>query len=311
MGVRARRVGTAPPTGPAQATSIAWTVDSVLAASAAGLGNNEIAYNLGLLDVRADNDLLVTTANGAVASLTSGQGLGGILTQGAAGSQPSHSSADDWLVFAAGSANDTAGGDWLDHQGDIRQRYRDTANALGVFYMLFRLAALPTWQSTLLRVGANSGTYTRRQARGYEVFVTTAGQLRLAREGNTSGTYQQVDAPTVIAANAWYATAVVLADSRASGTVNGASDLASRIFLKSKPGGTHPGMGSASTPAQAIPNDSTLGINIGRATWANFASREGFFNGLRLHSVGFDANPPITDAGIENNLDKLLARVAT
>ncbi len=304
IGVRARRQGGPAPSG--QSTAMAWQGETTLGASASGLANNDVAYNAGLLDFRADIDALVTAANGPVSQLASGQGLAGTLTQSTAANQPAHAAANDWVAFTAASSTD-ANGDFLAN-ASIRDRYRATGNALGVFYMLFRVAAIPTWNSVILRVGAASGTYTNFLLRSYVLRMMTTGELWLGRGGNTTGENRVATMGGPFLADEWIAAAFVLNDSRASGVTNGASDQVSRLLAKTKPGGSHPALTSAATVAQNVAVDASTLCEVGRARY-NASTADSYCNGLRLHSLGFDAEPPVTDAAIELVLNRLLARV--
>jgi hypothetical protein len=304
IGLRARRPDGAAPSG--QTTTVAWRGESTMQASASGLANNDLGYTAGMFDFRADNDGLVTTANGAVSQLASAQGFGGTFVQAAAANQPVHAAANDWVAFTAASSTD-ANGDFLANT-TIRDRYRTTANALGVFYMLFRVAAIPTWNSVLLRVGAASSTYTNFLLRSYALRMMTTGELWLGRGGNITGENRVATMATPFLADEWIAAAFVLNDSRSAGVTNGASDLVSRLFAKTKPGGSHPTLSTAVTVAQNVPVDASTVCEIGRARY-NASTADSYANGFRLHSLGFDAEPPVTDAAIELVLNRLLARV--
>jgi hypothetical protein len=310
MGVRARRFDAVPPAGPTQTTRITWGVDSTFTATAGGLANNELTFNQGLLDARADNDATITTANGPVSAWASGQGITGSVTQGSAALQPAHVAASNWVQLTAASQSDLATGDFLSLPDPVRDRYRTTTNALGIVYLLVQVGTLPTWQSTLVRIGANSSTYPNFFQRSYRLYTGTTGTIAISRGGNGSGDERTAPIGGVITPNQWVAIGWVLNDSRLAGTVNGAPDQLSRLFVKTLPGGNAPSMQAAATAAMSVVADATYIADLGRSRWNNFTSADHYFNGLRVHSLGFDAQPPITDAAIENNLDRLLARVA-
>jgi hypothetical protein len=268
--------------------------------------DNEIAYGAGLFDFRADNDALVSTADGAVSALASAQGFPGTFTQVSVTNRPVHAAASDWVSFAAASSGDTAG-DFLVNE-NIRDRYRGTSNALGVFYLLFRYNTLPTWNNMILRVGAQSDAFTNFLLRGYGLRMMSTGLLWLGRGGNNTNENRVATMSGAFTANEWIAAALVLNDSRAAGTTTGSSDLVTRLFAKTKPAGSHPVLTSAATVAQFVPADPTLLCEVGRSRF-NGASVDSHCNNLRLHSLGFDAAPPISNEAIEAVLDTLLARV--
>ncbi|MCU0986396.1 MAG: hypothetical protein MUC89_15910 [Acetobacteraceae bacterium] len=268
--------------------------------------NREIAYNAGLFDFRADNDSLVSTAGGAVSALTSGQGFAGTFTQSAPANQPQHSTANDWVSFGAASTSDTAG-DFLTNI-NIRDLYRSSSNALGVFYLLFRYNSLPTWNNMIVRVGAQSDVYTNFLLRGYGLRMMSTGLLWLGRGGNNTNENRIATLSGAFAANEWIACAFVLNDSRSAGTTTGAADQISRLFAKTKPTGSHPTLSAAATTAQFVPADPTVLCEIGRSRF-NGSSVDSHCNDFRLHSLGFDSRPPISDQAIETVLDTLLARV--
>lgn len=285
---------------------MAWRGETSLRASASGLANNDLSYTAGMFDFRADSDGLVTAANGPVSQLASAQGFAGTFAQATAANQPAHASANDWVAFTAASSTD-ANGDFLANVS-IRDRYRASANALGVFYMLFRVAAVPTWNTVILRVGAASGTYTNFLLRAYALRMMTTGELWLGRGGNVTGENRVATMGGPFLADEWIAAAFVLNDSRAAGVTNGPSDQVSRLFAKTKPGGSHPSLTVAATVAQNVPVDASTLCEVGRARY-NASAADSYANGLRLHSLGFDAEPPVTDAAIELVLNRLLARV--
>jgi hypothetical protein len=304
IGLRARRPDGAAPSG--QATTVGWRGESGLRASASGLANNDLSYTAGMFDFRADSDGLVTTANGPVSQLASGQGFGSTFVQATAANQPAHAAANDWVAFTAASSTD-ANGDFLANT-TIRDRYRTTANALGVFYMLFRVAAIPSWNTMLLRVGAASSTYTNFLLRAYALRMMTTGELWLGRGGNITGENRVATMGGPFLADEWIAAAFVLNDSRSAGVTNGTADQVTRLFAKTKPGGSHPALTTAATVAQNVPVDATTLCEVGRARF-NASTADSYANGLRLHSLGFDAEPPVTDAAIDLVLNRLLARV--
>jgi hypothetical protein len=304
IGVRARRPDGAAPSG--QVTTMAWRGESALRASASGLANNDLSYTAGLFDFRADSDGLVTAAGGPVSALASGQGFSASFTQATAANQPAHATANDWVAFTAASSTD-ANGDFL-ASTTIRDRYRGTANALGVFYLLFRFAAVPAWNSVILRVGAASSTYTNFLLRSYTLRMLTTGELWLGRGGNITGENRVATMGGAFQADEWIAAAFVLNDSRAAGVTNGASDQVTRLFAKTKADGSHPALTAAATVAQTVAADGTTLCEVGRARY-NASAADSYANGLRLHSLGFDAEPPVTDAAIELVLNRLLARV--
>jgi len=304
IGVRARRPDGAAPSG--QVTTMAWRGETTLRASASGLANNDLGYNAGMFDFRADSDGLVTAANGPVSQLASNQGFAGTFVQGSAANQPAHAALNDWVAFTAASNTD-ANGDFLANVS-IRDRYRSGANALGVFYLLFRVAAIPTWNSVILRVGAASATYTNFLLRSYALRMMTTGELWLGRGGNITGDNRAATMGGPFLADEWIAAAFVLNDSRTAGVTNGAPDQVSRLFAKTKTGGSHPTLTVAATVAQNVPIDASTLCEVGRARY-NASAADSYANGLRLHSLGFDAAPPITDTAIELVLNRLLARV--
>jgi hypothetical protein len=289
--------------------SLTLTIGLVEEATAPSLpphAHHEISYTAGLLDFRADNDGLVTTANGTVTDLASGQGFAGSFTQPSATNRPQHSAANDWVSFSAASTSDTAG-DFLTN-ANIRDRYRGTSNALGVFYMLFRFNALPTWNNMILRVGAQSDAFTNFLLRGYGLRMMNTGLLWLGRGGNNTNENRVATMSGAFAANEWIAAAFVLNDSRAAGTQTGAADQVTRLFAKTKAMGSHPVLTSAATAAQFVPADPSVLCELGRSRFIG-ASVDSHCNEFRLHSLGFDAAPPISNAAIETVLDTLLARV--
>ncbi len=304
IGVRARRQGGGGPAG--QATAAAWVGESRMRAAGNGLANNDLSYTSGLFDFRADNDALVTTANGAVSALGSAQGLPAAFVQATAANQPAHSGASDWVSFTATSSTDP-NGDFLSSTA-IRDRYRGASNALGVAYLLFRFAALPAWNSVIFRIGAASGTYTNFLLRSYALRMMTTGELWFGRGGNVTSENRVTTLSGPFLADEWIAAAFVLNDSRGAGVPNGASDLVTRLFAKTKPNGSHPIMTSAATVAQTVTADATAVCEVGRARF-NASTADSHANGLRLHSLGFEAQPPITDGAIGGVLDRLLARV--
>ncbi len=271
----------------------------------AAWGTNDLDYTEGLLDYRGDNDLLVTNVGGAISLLTSGQSLPGTLVQPVSANQPSHSVSSDWAAFAATSFTDT-NGSFLDNT-NIRDRYRATSNALGVFYVLFRVAFIPAWRSVLLHVGAVQPSLTNFLLRSYALRMMTTGELWLGRGGENTNENRVATMPGAFARDEWIAAAFVLNDSRSTGTTNGASDRATRLFAKTRLSGTHPTMTKSETVAQHVAADPSMVCEIGRVRYAD--TSDSYFDGLRLHSIGFDARPPITDTGIEAVLDRLLARV--
>lgn len=282
-----------------------------MAVSGGGLANNEVAYNAGVIDWRGDNPLLTTTAGGPVSVATSGQGFtGNAFSNGNPANQAVHSLADKAILFSAASANDPAGDFYAVAQ--MRERYIASGSALGVVYLLMRsVGDRPAWDTTLMRVGRNNGSFSRQWAHGYGLqwLGPNSGTLRIYREGASSGTYLQADLSGFLAdediAIAW-----VINDSRTAGSVGGASDNISRLFAKTKPGASRTNMGSTQTANTTVPvGDGTVIADLGRSRWTNYNNTAGGANNIRLHAFGFDANPPITDAAIENNLDKLLARV--
>jgi hypothetical protein len=267
---------------------------------------HQIAYNAGLFDFRADNDALVTTANGAVSALASGQGFAGSFVQAADANRPQHSAANDWVSFTAASTSDTAG-DFLTN-ANIRDRYRTSSNALGVFYLLFRFNSLPTWNNMILRVGAQSELFTNFLLRGYGLRMMTTGLLWLGRGGNNTNENRVATMSGAFTANEWIAAAFVLNDSRSAGVRNGASDQVTRLFAKTKVGGSHPALTVATTAAQFVPADPSVLCEVGRSRF-NSASLDSHCNDFHLHSLGFDAEPPVSNQAIETVLDTLLARV--
>ena len=308
IGVRAKRFSV--PTGPGQFTSMGFRGEAAMSVIVGGSGNNDLAYNAGLIDWRGDVAALTTSAGAAVSSATSGQGFSGTaFSNGNAANQATHSLALGALTFSAASASD-ANGDFY-AVPLIRDRYVSQGTALGVVYFLLRsVGSVPAWDTTLMRVGNNTGTFTRQWAQGYGLaWLGNGGTLRIYREGTPSSTSLLADLGG-FAANEDIALAWVINDSRSSGGVGGPSDNISRLFAKTKPGGSRPAMGSTQTAGTTAPNPgSSCLADLGRSRWNNFSSNAGSANGIRLHALGFDANPPITDAGIENNLDKLLARL--
>ncbi len=267
---------------------------------------NEITYFNGLFDFRADNDALVSTAGGAVSVLSSGRGFPGAFAQAVAANRPQHAADQDWVAFDAASTSDTSGRFLADTT--IRDRYRANTNALGVFYLLFRYTAIPAWNNMILRVGAQSELYTNFLLRGYGLRMMSPGLLWLGRGGNNTNENRVATLSGAFAANEWIAAALVLNDSRSSGTATGPSDRITRLFAKTKPDGTHPTLSGAMTAAQSVPADPTVLCEVGRSRFSG-ASIDSHCNGLRLHSLGFDSTPPIADSAIEGALDTLLARV--
>lgn len=289
--------------------ALTLSIDTVAEPSAPSLpphAYHEISYTAGMFDFRADNDGLVSTVDGSVDILASGQGFAGSFTQASLANRPQHSAANDWVSFAATSTSDTAG-DFLSNV-NIRDRYRATSNALGVFYILFRYNALPTWNNMILRVGAQSEAYTNFLLRGYGLRMMNNGLLWLGRGGNSTNENRVATMSGAFAANEWIAAALVLNDSRASGITSGTADRVTRLFAKTKALGSHPVLTSAATAVQFVPADASVLCEIGRSRF-NRASIDSHCNDFRLHSLGFDAAPPITNAAIEAVLDTLLARV--
>jgi hypothetical protein len=268
-----------------------------------GLANFELLYNNGLIDVRGDANPTITTVNGPLSNWTSGQGISGTVSQSTESFRPSHVDASDVVSITGSTAsNDTTNGKWLSIS-NLASRYTSTPNALGVSYMLVRFPTLPTWNTVLFQVGVNSSTYTNRDRLRY-IVILTATQWFVARGTNTSA--QQATLGTRPAANEWVALAHVINDDR---TTPGTSDNISRLFLKTKPGGTYATMQQLNTSALSLTGTWTgAEATINRVRWNNSASTEGLGN-FDLHSYGFDAIPPTTNAGIEANLDRLLSRV--
>jgi hypothetical protein len=122
------------------------------------------------------------------------------------------------------------------------------------------------------------------------------------RAGNAGGDRRHVTTPALVA-NEWVAAAMVLNDDR---TTRGTSDQVSRLFVKTKPGGTFATMWSATTETFTWGGGTVLAARINRAFRVDSVSAIGNWD---LHSFGFDYAPPNSDAPIESNLDKLLARV--
>lgn len=310
FGGSADALGAPPPPPPpppgTQFTSMAWRGEGLLAVTAGGLANNAISYLDGLYDFRADDDLLVTTANGAVATLTSAQSLTGTLTQGTGANQPAHSSSGDNVAFASASETDLSTGDWLVAPA-ITTWMAGASNRLGVAYMLVRRTAA-SHGTTLFRVGANNATYTRETGRAYRLRWGAGGNLQWGREGDTSGTLLELFTTNpLLSDGTWYAIAAVLNDDRDS---NGTSDQISRLFVKSTTDPNYTTMFAASTAATTSVNSAGMQLcEINRSRWNNNASVSGIGTSLEMHSFGFDRAPPITNAAIENNLDKLRARV--
>lgn len=305
IGVRARRIA-APPTGPAQTTRIAWDGDSALTVAAGGLANNELAYNVGLIDWRGDNDALTTTAGGAVSAATSGQGIvGTALANGTAANQGTHDAAGNFILLSGAAANDAAGDFYAVPL--VRDRYIANGQALGIVYLLLTQAApFTAWDTTLMRIGENSGTFTRDSARAYILRrLANSSALRIIREGAASASYLQADIGGAMTTDTPVAIAWVLNDSRAAGVVNGTPDNVSRLFVKPRGGGL---LTAQTANTTTVPNSASTLADIGRTRHNGFVV-SGQANGLRIHAVGFDANPPITDTAIENNLDRLLTRV--
>jgi hypothetical protein len=303
-----------PPPGDAVLTSIAWNLRLTPEILGGGAGGGAINYQAGLYDFRADFDSLVTTANGAVSALTSAQSLPGAFSQGTAANQPSHNAAGDFVRFAAASSTDAAAGDFLLLSTQMADRYRAQGASLGVVYMLFRLTSAATWLTTLFRVGVNNTNFTGRDRRAYHVGLFTGTNRIIGIRGSaTSNQNAQINNHPAV--NEWTALAFVLNDSRVSGVRNGASDQVSRVFVKTKPAGTFATMQTASSAVldttaawtSSSPPDGTES-NLLRARYNNSATVEGFGN-VDIHSFGFDAEPPITNADIEAVLDTLLARV--
>jgi hypothetical protein len=281
-------------------------VEDVTAPAAPPHAHHNIAYTAGLFDFRADNDALVSTADGAVSAIVSGQGFAGSFTQTAAASMPLHSAANDWLSFSAASTSDT-GGDFLAN-ANIRDRYRTGSNALGVFYLLFRYNSLPSWNNMILRVGAQNEAFTNFLLRGYGLRMMNTGLLWLGRGGNNTNENRVATLSGAFAANEWIAAAFVLNDSRNAGTTNGASDQVTRLFAKTKVNGSHPVLSVAATAAQFVPADPSVLCEVGRSRFSG-ASIDSHCNDFRLHSLGFEAQPPVSNQAIETVLDTLLARV--
>lgn len=273
--------------------------------SAAGV--TAIPYNLGLLDVRADEPGSITTVDAGVSLWTSGQSITGTLVNSTAANQPQHSSVNQAVSYSGASAGD-GNGDFHACVA-VRDRYRNNATPLGVFYMLLRRTATPTWEWTIARVGANTGTYNQEFARSYALRHLTNGSFRVLRQGNTSGTFLSSDISGWNGAG-WIALGWVLNDSRASGVPNGTAESISRLFVKTKGGGSFDVMANTATSGGTIiTNDASMVCDIGRSRWNNFNGAAGQVAALEIHSAGFDANPPITNGGIELALDQLLARV--
>jgi hypothetical protein len=291
-----------PPPG-TQFTSASFIGEGLLGAVAGGLANNELIYTAGLLDFRADNDLLVTTANGAVSALTSGQGFAGTITQPTAANQPAHSGANDTLSFTSASATDEAAGDWL-QMPSIATRHQSGSNVVGIFYLLLRVPVLPMARTaTLIRVGANSGVYTREYGRSHALILGSTGGLNIIREGDTSGTYQQVNfgGGGLMNANVWTAVAW---------TLNRSGGSTSFMHAKAKSGNLATMQIASTTAATSITADASTIANINRNRWGGNANSGGFGTGWEMHSIGYDAVPPTADNDIQANCDRLLARVA-
>jgi hypothetical protein len=298
-----------PPPGDAQLTSFNWNLRVAPAILAGGAGGGNINYSAGRHDHRADADSQITTANSTVSSWASGQGFSGVLSQSASGNRPSHVAASDIVQFSGSTAaNDTTNGKWFELSSGIVSRYASTPNALGVAYFLLRFPTLPTWTTSILRIGTNSNFYTNRDRLAYTLLVT-ASVMSLNRGSNTTNVAAQIASRP--AANEWVALAAVLNDDR---TTPGTSDQISRLFAKTKPGGTYATMQTASSTALSVSGASwnNAGGNAeGRINQVRFnasATTEGIGN-LDLHSFGFDDAPPTSNAGIEAVLDTLLGRV--
>ena len=259
--------------------------------------NDVLAMNSPLYDLRADRSATITTAGAAISAWTSGEAAAGQATQATAANQPTHSSPGSYVSFTSTGVNDAAG-DFLNLPALVsRYNAAGTGSRRGVAYMLLRFAALPTWDTFAFRVGRNSATYAFPSRNAFYLRFNASGIVAVRGDGTSSSDTGTKVLPAV---NEWLAVAFVLNDSRAT-------DI-SRLYLKTKPGGTYATMNASVTiAAKAVgyANDAVAQIN--RATYAGSTSdASGVFH---LHSCAFDGTPHETDAEIELNLDRLLLRV--
>jgi hypothetical protein len=294
-----------PPPPGAQLTSMSWSAGSALSLLANAAAGSELVLTTGRHDHRADRPATITTADADVSSWTSGQSLAGTVTQGTAANRPTHSQATGIVTFAgATSGTDTTTGKWLGFPtgaGTLPTRYADSSNnALGIAYLLVRFPVVPTWRTRLFGVGTLNNTFANER-RGHGLDVNGGGQIRFWRADASA-----VSAATIsgaITANEPIAIGFVLNDDR---TTPGTPDLITRCLVKTKPSGPYATMAQAATTARTIANNSNPSAFIGRDWYTGAAGGIGNFE---LFAFAFDYAPPTTDALIEANLDRLLARV--
>lgn len=286
-----------------ETTTVSGVADSTANANAGGLGNNELTLNQGLYNLRADDTARITAANGAVSLWSSGQSLPGRAVQNTPANQPAHAAADTLVTFNSTGQTD-ADADWL-NLPELAARYsNNTGSKLGVAYLLVRFRGLPGGSDTFpfFRIGANNPSFNQIGRR--TVYATAnASRITIVRGDATSQAVgSNLPLPQI---GEWIAVAVVVNDDR---SVAGTSDNVSRLFIKSRTGGTYATMATTGTGApKVISWDPSSTATINRSVFGGSVS-EGS-GPIDLRAFAFDLAPPVTNAAIEANLDKLLARV--
>jgi hypothetical protein len=269
-------------------------------------GDSNLALTTGRHDHRADFPQQVTNANSFVSNWTSGQSLLGTFANAVIANQPTHIQADNLVSFAGSTGTgDTANGKWLTMNSTVPNIYAANTSALGVVYMLVRFPTLPTWTTALWRVSANNNFFVNQYRRGYWLICTPSSLSMIRGISTTNQTAALGSRP---AAGEWVAIAGVLNDDRVT---PGTSDNISRIFAKTKSGGTYATMATANSPvlAQDLTTWSAVEGEINRTRRGGSTPTIDLIGNFDVHSVAFDSAPPTTNGGIEAALNKLLERV--
>lgn len=275
-------------------------------ASQGGAPAQALAMTSPLYDLRADVDASVTNAGGQVSFWTSQPPAEGSLVQTVGANKPIHDTVADVVKLTGATLyDDSANGKWFvlpAGTGQLAQVYAADLDKLGVAYFLFRYPTKPTWDAEIMSIVSMAGaSSTYRYTLEFEV----SWEAKFAIRRGDSSTSVTAAFTTAAPSNTWLAAAWVLNDDRTTPTV---SDTVSRLFVKSPANTAFEVMTSVATTALACG---------GGGSPSAFLNRDGYTtNGVRgvgnyeLHSFAFDETPPTTDAAIEDNLDRLLARVA-
>ena len=256
----------------------------------------------------------VTTANGAVSNLNSVAPGTKTFLQATANNQPAHSISNQIITFASTSQTD-ADGDFLatgTGAGTLANLLGNTnsQDVLGIVYVLFRFATVPTWRTYLFAGGTQHNTFADER-NGIGLCVLSGGAIRAWRAGGGS-TISSVQTTGTVAANVWHAAAFVFNDDRVT---PGTPDNRARLRVRSAAGGNF-------TTVEA-------GAGTNTAFWSTSANNPRARIGRGLHDAdggqgnwqmrymaadvasiaGGDPKPPTSDAVIDANLAALLAMV--